>query len=170
MVAVLGIRRVLDVLDVLNEVLLSRDTTHQGASSMSAVRYESYTAAREHLKDVLDHAEQGQVVTVHRDSATAAVLDAGRLRHFLASVVSPRAKVVAEADGWSAFIPGLPVAGAGATYEAAVTDMADALREYVEDWPRLQHAPNHNSHWGLVQLVNLSDDDQLLAWITGAAR
>jgi antitoxin (DNA-binding transcriptional repressor) of toxin-antitoxin stability system len=137
---------------------------------MSAVRYDSYTAAREHLKDVLDRAEQGQLVTVRRDSATAAVLDAARLRHFLASVVPPCARVVAEAEGWSAFIPGLPVAGAGATFEAAVADMADALREYAEDWPRLQHAPNHRSHWGLVQLVNLSDDDQLLEWITGSAR
>jgi antitoxin (DNA-binding transcriptional repressor) of toxin-antitoxin stability system len=137
---------------------------------MSAVRYDSYTAAREHLKDVLDRAEQGQLVTIRRDSATAAVLDAARLRHFLASAVPPCAKVVAEAEGWSAFIPGLPVAGAGATFEAAVADMADALREYAEDWPRLQHAPNHRSHWGLVQLVNLSDDDQLLEWITGSAQ
>jgi predicted RNase H-like HicB family nuclease len=137
---------------------------------MPAVHYESYTAAREHLKDVLDHAKNGQVVTVRRDSATAAVLDADRLRHFLASVVPPCARVVAEADGWSAFIPGLPVAGAGATYDAAVADMADALREYTEDWPRLQHVPNHREHWGLVQLVALSDDDQLRQWITGAAQ
>jgi len=87
---------------------------------MPAVHYDSYTKAREHLKDVLDQAENGQVVTVRRESVTAAVLDAGRLRHFLASVVPPCAKVVAEAEGWSAFIPGLPVAGAGATYDAAV--------------------------------------------------
>jgi hypothetical protein len=137
---------------------------------MPAVHYDSYTKAREHFKDVLDQAENGQVVTVRRESVTAAVLDAGRLRHFLASVVPPCAKVVAEAEGWSAFIPGLPVAGAGATYEAAVADMADALREYAEDWPRLQHAPNHREHWGLVQLVALSDDDQLRQWITGSAQ
>jgi hypothetical protein len=34
---------------------------------MPAVHYESYTAARDHLKDVLDSAENGQVVTVRRD-------------------------------------------------------------------------------------------------------
>jgi len=66
---------------------------------MPAVHYDSYTKAREHLKDVLDQAENGQVVTVRRESVTAAVLDAGRLRHFLASVVPPCAKVVAEAEG-----------------------------------------------------------------------
>jgi prevent-host-death family protein len=137
---------------------------------MSAVHYESYTSARDHLKDVLDEAERGQVVTVRRESATAVVLDADRLRQYLASVVSPCVKVVAEAEGWSAFVPGLPVAGAGATLEAAVADMADALREYTEDWLRLQHAPNHREHWGLVQLVALSDDDQLRQWITGSVQ
>ncbi len=136
---------------------------------MSVVHYDSYTAAREHLKDVLDHAETGQIVTVRRESATAVVVDATTLRHFLASVVPPRAMVVAEADGWSAFIPGLPVAGAGATLDAAVADMADALREYAEDWYRLKHAPNHSDYWGLVQLVALSNDDQLREWIIGSA-
>jgi len=137
---------------------------------MPAVHYDSYTKAREHLKDVLDHAANGTAVTVRRESVTAVVLDAERLRHFLTSVVPPCAKVVAEADGWSAFIPGLPVAGAGATYDAAVADMADALREYAQDWLRLQHAPNHRDTWGLVQLVALSDDNQLRQWITGSAQ
>jgi Antitoxin of toxin-antitoxin, RelE / RelB, TA system len=135
---------------------------------MPAVHYESYTAARDHLKDVLDYAANGQVVTVKRDSATAAVLDAERLRHFLASVVPPCVQVVPEADGWSAFIPGLPIAAAAATFDGAVADVADALRDYAEDWPRLQHALNHREHWGLVQLVALSDDEQLRRWITGS--
>lgn len=137
---------------------------------MPAVHYDSFTAARDHLKDVLDQAASGTAVTVTRESVTAVVLDADRLRHFLASVVPNMAKVVAEADGWSAFIPGVPVAGAGGTYDAAVADMTDALREYAQDWLRLQHAPNHRDNWGLVQLVNLSDDDQLRQWITGAAQ
>jgi hypothetical protein len=135
---------------------------------MPAVHYESYTAARANLKDVLDHAANGEVVTVRRDSVTAAVLDAGRLRHFLASVVPPCVEVVAEADGWSAFIPGLPIAAAAADYDATVADIVDALREYAEDWPALQHAPNHRDNWGLVQLVALSDDEQLRRWVIGS--
>jgi Antitoxin of toxin-antitoxin, RelE / RelB, TA system len=134
-----------------------------------SVHYESYTAARDHLKDVLDHAHSGQSVTVRRDSSTAVVLDAERLRRFLESVVPTAAQVVAEAEGFSAFIPGPPLAGAGPTLEAAVADLADALREYAEDWPSLQHAPNHCDNWGLVQLVDLSDDGQLMRWITGSA-
>lgn len=135
---------------------------------VSAAHYDSYTDARAHFKEVLDQAASGTAVTVRRESVTAVVLDVGRLRHFLASVTSPRPQMVAEADGWTAFIPGLPVAGAGGTLDAAVADMTDALREYAEDWIRLQHAPNHRDNWGLVQLVNLSDDDQLRQWITGS--
>jgi len=146
---------------------LIRDASRENAA-MSAVHYDSYTAAREHLKDVLDTAESGQVVTVRRDSATAAVLSADRLRHLLASVVPSRVEVVAEAGEWSAFIPGLPVAAAAADYDALIGDVVDALREYAEDWPRLQQAPNHRENFGLVQLVSLSDDEELRRWITGS--
>jgi hypothetical protein len=135
---------------------------------MPTHHYDSYSSARERLKDVLDAAENGEIVTVRRDAATAAVLDAGRLRHFLASVVPPCVHLVAEADGWSAFIPGLPIAAAAADYNDVINDVLDALREYAEDWPRLQHAPNHRVNWGLVQLIKLSDDDQLRNWITAA--
>lgn len=138
---------------------------------MSAVHYESYTDARAHLKDLLDAAENGRVATVRRDSAKTAVVDVERLRHFLAALVPARAQVVPEADGWSVFIPGLPVAADGATFDEAIAEMIEALREYAEDWQeRLVNAPNHRENWGLVQLVGLSDDDQLTDWLVGTAR
>lgn len=138
---------------------------------MSAVHYESYTEARAHLKDLLDAAERGRVATVRRDAATAAVVDVERLRHYLASVSPSRAKVVAEADGWSVFIPGLAVAADGATFGAAVAEMIAALREYAEDWQdHLLDAPNHRDNWGLVQLISLSDDAQLRDWLVGSAQ
>jgi predicted RNase H-like HicB family nuclease len=137
---------------------------------MPEVRYDSYSEARKNLKSLLDAAESGRVATVRRDSATAAVLDAARLRHFLASVVPSRAQVVQEAEGWSIFIPGLPVAADGETFDEAVTDMIEALREYAEDWQdRLLNASNHRENWGLVQLIGLSDDEQLRAWLVGPA-
>lgn len=138
---------------------------------MSAVHYESYTEARAHLKDLLDAAERGRVATVRRDAATAAVVDVERLRHYLASVSPSHAKVVAEADGWSVFIPGLAVAADGATFGAAVAEMIAALREYAEDWQdHLLDAPNHRDNWGLVQLISLSDDAQLRDWLVGSAQ
>ena len=138
---------------------------------MSGVHYDSYTDARAHLKDLLDAAETGRVATVRRDTSTSAVVDVKRLRHFLASVVPSRAQVVPEAGGWSVFIPGLPVAADGASFDEAITEMIDALREYAEDWQeRLFNVPNHRDNWGWVQLISFSDDEQLRDWLVGAAR
>lgn len=138
---------------------------------MPAVHYDSYTDARNNLKNLLDAAESGQVATVRRESATTAVLDATRLRYFLTSVVPSRAQVVQEAGGWSVFIPGLPIAADGATFGDAITEMVEALREYAQNWQdRLLHAPNHRENWGLVQLISLSDDEQLREWLVGSGR
>jgi predicted RNase H-like HicB family nuclease len=137
---------------------------------MGSLHYDSYSEARTHFKDLLDAAERGRLATVRRDSATTAVVDVGRLRHFLAAVIPPRAQAVSEGGGWSLFVPGLPVSADGATFEEAITEMIDALREYAQDWQdRLLDAPNHRDHWGLVQMISLSDDDQLRAWLVGSS-
>ncbi|WP_306367345.1 prevent-host-death protein [Nocardiopsis sp. CC223A] len=137
---------------------------------MGAVHYDSYTEARDHLKALLDAAERGRVATVRRHSARSAVVDVERLRRHLAAVTTWRAEVVSENDGFSVFIPGVPVAADGATLEEAVAEMAEALREYAQDWQdRLLDAPNHRENWALVQLVELSDDRQLRAWLLGEA-
>jgi predicted RNase H-like HicB family nuclease len=137
---------------------------------MPAVHYDSYTDARNNLKQLLDAAESGHVATVRREDATSVVLDAGRLRHFLASVVPSHAQVVPEAGGWSVFIPGLPVAADGESFEVAVDERVGALREYASDWQdHLLAAPNHAKNWGLVQLICLSDDSQLAEWLAGVA-
>ncbi|MCU4747649.1 MULTISPECIES: prevent-host-death protein [Streptomyces] len=138
---------------------------------MPAVHYESYTQARAHLKDILDAADEGRVATVRRDSGRAAVVDVERLRHYLSLVRPSKAEVVAEAGGWSVFLPGLPLAADGGSFDEAMEEMVQVLREYAEDWQdRLRTAPNHEGNWGLVQLIALSDDAQLRAWLVGAAR
>jgi predicted RNase H-like HicB family nuclease len=107
--------------------------------------------------------------TLRRETAVAAVVDAQRLRHFLASLIPSRAQVVAESGGWSVFIPGLPIAADASSFDEAVDEMIDALREYAEDWQdHLVDAPNHRENWGLVQLISLSDDQQLREWIIGS--
>jgi predicted RNase H-like HicB family nuclease len=86
-------------------------------------------------------------------------------------VCPSKAEVVAEAGGWSVFLPGLPLAADGATFDEAIEEMVQALREYAEDWQdRLRTAPNHEDNWGLVQLIALSDDVELRDWLVGAAR
>lgn len=133
------------------------------------MHFDSYTDARTHLKDLLDAAEKGRVATIRRDHARTAVVDVVRLQHVLVSMNQPRAHVVAESDGWSVYIPGLPVAADGETFDEAITEMIASLREYAEDWQdRLLDTPNHRDNWGLVQLIGLSDDTQLREWLVGA--
>lgn len=134
-----------------------------------SVHYESFTEARAHLKDLLDAAERGLPATLRRDAGQVAVVDVERYRQLLREAINRRAEVVPEAGGWSVFIPGLPVAADGGSFDEAVDDMIDALREYAADWQdHLCSAPNHRDNWGLVQLISLTDDDQLRTWLVGA--
>lgn len=136
---------------------------------MSAIHYDNYTTARAHLKQLLDAADEGRAATVTRDSRQAAVVDAERLRFALARLC-PQTKVVNEENAWWAFIDGIPIAADGATFDEAILEMIDALREYAEDWQDgLRNASNHKENWGLVQLVELSTDEQLRDWLVGAA-
>ena len=138
---------------------------------MSAVHVESSTEARTYRKQLLVAAGDGRVASVRFATGCAAVVDVDRLRRYLSSVCSSKAEVVAEAGGWSIFIPGLPVAADGPTFDEAVNEMVDALREYADDWQeRLRLAPNHQDNWVLVQLIVLSDDRQLADWLVGAQR
>ncbi|GAA4630613.1 hypothetical protein GCM10023196_056630 [Actinoallomurus vinaceus] len=80
-----------------------------------------------------------------------------------------RAQAVAEDGGWSVFLPGAPISADGSTFDEAITEMVDSLREYAADWQkRLCDAPNHRRQRGLVQLINLNDDDRLRAWLIEA--
>jgi hypothetical protein len=87
----------------------------------------------------------------------------------MTSVTCGVARVVIEEGGWSAFVPGLPLAADGASFEEAIDGLVLALREYAQDWyDRLQHAPNHSGNWGIVQLVGLNNDEQLRDWLRGS--
>ncbi|GAA1585884.1 hypothetical protein [Actinoplanes couchii] len=135
-----------------------------------ARHFESYTIARRNLRAVLDAAEAGLVTTVTRDSEKYLVVPARQLRDELAALRPSRAEVLAEGGGWAVILPGLPVHGDGETFDAALDDAVVALREYAEDWnDRLRTAPNHAPHRPVVELVELSTDEQLRDWLLGGA-
>jgi antitoxin (DNA-binding transcriptional repressor) of toxin-antitoxin stability system len=134
--------------------------------SVKEVHYGTVTEARAHFSALIDAAEAGVPATVRRDRRRAAVVDADRLRHLLVSVHPARAEVLAEAGGWSVLLPGLPIGAEGETFDEALDEMVSALREYAEDWAdHLRHAPNHEPNWGLVQIIDLSSDEQLRDWL-----
>jgi hypothetical protein len=75
-------------------------------------------------------------------------------------------QVVAEAGGCTVFVLGLPIAADGATFEDAVAELVDALREYAADWrERLFDVPNHRDNRALVRMIDASDDEQLSRWL-----
>ena len=134
--------------------------------SVTEVHYATVTEARAHFSALIDAAEAGVPATVRRDRLRAAVVDADRLRHFLVSVRPARAEVVAEGGGWSILLPGLPIAADGETFDEALDEMVAALREYAEDWAdHLRHASNHEQNWGLIQIIDLSSDEELRDWL-----
>jgi predicted RNase H-like HicB family nuclease len=134
---------------------------------MATVRhFDSYTEARSKLRAVLDAAHEGLVTTVTRDDERFVVQPADARGAELRRLLPSRAVVVREGGGWAALVPGVPVHGDADTFDDAIDDLVDALREYAEDWnDRLRTAPDHAAHRSLVELVELSDDAQLRAWL-----
>lgn len=133
----------------------------------SPVAFPNARAGRDHFRDLLDAAEQGLPATVTRDRRTLAVLDAERLRGYLAATHPSGAQVVPENGGWSVVLPGQPIAADGSTFDEAIAETVLALRDYGAAWTgRLRTAPNHEQNWFLVQLITLSTDEQLADWLT----
>lgn len=128
-----------------------------------------YSTARADFKRVLDLAGDGRVVAVHRrGGGSFAVIDRSFLRGALGGLLGSPVEVVPEDGQWAILLPGLPVAAEHSDLEAALFEFIDALREYVQDWhDHLRHAPNHKDSAALVNFVDLCDDDELRAWITG---
>ena len=135
-------------------------------SSPPVTRYASFTEARKALKDILDAAENGSMVSIARGARVTVVADRDRLRDHLASTLPSGARVVADGAAWVILMPNTPLVAEGDTFDRAVDDLIANLREYAAEWPvHFQAAPNHARNWALVQLVNLSDDDQLRDWL-----
>lgn len=137
---------------------------------MSLTRhFASFTLARGNFRAVLDAAAQGFVTTVDREDERFVIVAAAHQREDIARMRPSGASVVAEGGGWAVLLPGLPLHGDGATFEAAIQDAIVALREYAEDWnARLRAAPNHVDNRPVVELVELSSDEQLRDWLLAA--
>lgn len=139
-------------------------------SETGVTRFESYTEGRNHFKDLLDAADRGQLAGVVRDRKFTAVVDGDRLRQTIARLLPADAQVVNEDGAWAVFLPGLPIAAEAVSFDDAINEVVQALREYAEDWSdHLAAARNHSGNWPLVQLIGLSDDEQLRDWLVGGS-
>lgn len=140
-------------------------------TNASPALFDSAAEARKNFKSLLDAAEEGLPASIRRGNRRSAVVDADRLRYALTCLRPAKAECVSEGNGWSIFLPGLPIAADGATLDEALDEMVQALREYAEDWSaRLRHAANHADNWALVQIVALGTDEQVKDWLVGRRR
>ncbi len=135
-----------------------------------ARHFSSYTQARTQFRAMLDAASAGLVTTLARDDERYLVVSADWMLRDLVKLRPSNAQVVAEGGGWAVIMPGLPLHGDGQSFDDAIDDAIVALREYAEDWnDRLRLAPNHARHRAVVELVELSSDEQLRDWLLGGA-
>lgn len=141
--------------------------TVESPPAPAGVHYPSYSLARAHFKELLDAAVHEQPATARRrDGRPVAFVDLERLRDFLAKMRPPQAGVIYEDGAWVMVLEGLGLAAEGLTLDDVAAEMVVVLREYAEDWlARLRHAINHRDNWGLVQLICLSTDEQLIEWL-----
>ena len=135
---------------------------------MPAVQYDRFTEARNHLKELLDAAEEGRPAAVIRQDRSTVLVDRTRFVRYLMALNAGRVELVPDGDAWLAVLADSPISAEGDDAADAIDELIDAMREYAEDWSaRLRLALNHEQNWGLVQLVDHSSDDELRAWITG---
>jgi hypothetical protein len=83
-----------------------------------------------------------------------------------------RPSAIADEDGggWALVLflenPGNVISAWGQTFDEALDDLVEGLREYAEDWhDHLHAAPNHRRRKSLVQLIQISDGSQLRQWL-----
>lgn len=132
--------------------------------------FPSYSEARQRFRQVLDAARSGVVTSLEREGEIYVVVPAKRQRESLAALRPSNAQVAAEGGGWAVILPGLPLHGDGETFDDAIDDAIEALREYAEDWnDRLRLAPNHHQNRPVVELVELSTNAELRQWLLGQA-
>ena len=183
-----SVRYVLDVLDVpdLLVTIPVGDQPHRPAAStlpsfpgvprgnsmISALHYDTYTEGRNHFKDVIDAAARG-VQPRCAETTTRPPWSTPR-----PSALLPRRHTVRPGRGSrrerrigpsSCTRP----ADRGRQQHASTKRSPTCWRlcaKYAEDWTdHLRTAANHSDNWGLVQLIELSSDDELRRSAVGAA-
>lgn len=106
------------------------------------------------------------MISIKRGARSTVVADRDRFRGLLAKATPSRAMVVAEDNAWVIVIPDSPFAAEAQSLDDAIADLIANLRDYAAEWQEhFAAAPNHANNWALVQLVNVSSDDDLRHWL-----
>lgn len=134
------------------------------------LEYRTISAARNAIGEIYNTAERHLAVAITRENdAPVAVIRQDHLKKALQALCLLEPQVRFSSDGQvSMWLDGLPVSGQGETFDAAGQEIIDSLREYAKTWVEdLRDYPNHKHRWDVVNLVLLSDDDEMRAFLFG---
>ncbi len=134
-------------------------------------RFLTASAARAHMKDLLDTAGERIPVQIRRGDQRVVVVDGEFFTELLSEPRAvPTPEVFAENDGWTVVLPGTPISADSTDFNECVEDFLGALQEYADDWVtdvELRNARSHRANAPLVALVNHLTRDELRNWAVG---
>lgn len=134
------------------------------------LEYQSISAARSAISEIYNTAERHLAVGITRENdAPIAVIRQDHLKKALQALCLLKPQVRFSADGQvSMWLDGLPVSGQGENFEVAGEDLINSLRDYAKTWVEdLRNYPNHKHRWDVVNLVLLSSDEEMRAFLFG---
>ena len=134
------------------------------------LEYRSISAARSAISEIYNTAERNLAVGITRENdVPVAVIRQDHLKKALQALCLLEPQVRFSPDGAvSMWLDGLPVSGQGESFDVAGQDLIDSLRDYAKTWIEdLRDYPNHKDRWDVVNLVLLSSDDELSAFLFG---
>ena len=135
------------------------------------LEYKSISAARSAISEIYNTVERHLAVAITRENdAPVTVIRQDHLKKALQAlcVIEPQVRFSAS-GAVSMWIDALPVSGQGESFEVAGADLIDSLRDYAKTWIEdLRDYPNHKDRWDVVNLVLLSNDDEMRAFLFGS--
>ena len=134
------------------------------------LEYRSISAARSAISEIYNTAERNLAVGITRENdVPVAVIRQDHLKKALQALCLLQPQVRFSSDGAvSMWLDGLPVSGQGESFDAAGQNLIDSLRDYAKTWiEELRDYPNHKNRWDVVNLVLLSNDDEMRVFLFG---
>ena len=134
------------------------------------LEYRSISAARSAISEIYNTVEGHLAVAITRENdAPVAVIRQDHLKKALQALCLLEPQVRFASDGTvSMWLDGLPVNGEGESFDVAGQGLIDSLRVYAKTWVEdLREYPNHKNRWDVVNLVLLSNDNEMRAFLFG---
>lgn len=132
--------------------------------------YPKISAARDDISQIYSTVESHLVVGISRgNDAPIAVIRKDDLKKALEALcpLDPQVRFSGKAEV-SIWIDDLPVSSQGSNLEEAEQGLIEALRDYAKTWVEdLKEYPNHKGRWGVANLILLSNDEELHAFLFG---